>query len=299
MSKKSQKQGVSATLAREENGNIQINLTISYPEIQKAKKLALEEVSKDTEVPGFRKGNAPISQVEKNVSESKLIEKALGKILPKAFSDALRKFKINPIIYPKFELVKAKENENWQVRAVTCELPKIDLGNYKKIISGEAKTKAIWTPEKGDPKNKDAEKEKTREEKEQEAIQALLKNIKVKLPKILIDQEVDNRLSGLLQRIEKLGLKLESYLSSIGKDPDILRKEYEQQAQNSIALDLILQNIAKEEKIEVSEKEIEGLIKASSADPKLAEKLNTPEQKRFIKSIISKRKALESLTALL
>jgi hypothetical protein len=33
----------------------------------------------------------------------------------------------------------------------------------------------------------------------------------------LIDEEVNSRLSKLLERIEKLGLTLESYLSSIGK----------------------------------------------------------------------------------
>ncbi|MFH1971270.1 MAG: trigger factor [Patescibacteria group bacterium] len=286
-------------IAREDNGNIQITLNIPYKNILEAKKSALEEIAKTTDVPGFRKGNAPVDQVEKNVSESKVLEKALGKILPKAFSDIAEKENIKPIVYPKFELITAKENEDWQVRATTCELPEVNLKDYKKIISDEAKSKTIWTPEKGDPKGESQEKEKTPEEKEQEVIKILLDNIKVKIPKILIDQEVDNRLAQLLDRIEKLGLNLESYLASVGKNPEILRKEYEVQASNTIVLDLILQKISVEEKIEVEEKEIEGLIKATSADPKLAESLNTPEQKRYIRSIILKRKALESLVLLL
>lgn len=295
---KSNKAG-SPTIAREDNGNIQITLSIPYKDVLEAKKNALEEIAKNTEIPGFRKGNAPISQVEKNVSESKVLEKALGKILPKAFSDIIEKENIKPIVYPKFELINAKENEDWQVRATTCELPEVDLKDYKKVIADEAKTKSIWTPEKGDPKKGEEAKEKTPEEKEQEVIKILLDNIKVKIPKILIDQEVDNRLSQLLDRIEKLGLNLESYLASVGKNPEILRKEYEVQSQNTIILDLILQKIAVNEKIMVDEKEIDGLIKATSADPKLAESLNTPEQKRFIRSIILKRKALESLVLLL
>jgi len=286
-------------VAREDNGNIQITLNIPYKEVLEAKKSALEEISKTTEVPGFRKGNAPISQVEKHVSENQILEKALGKILPKAFSDIAEKENIKPIVYPKFELISAKENEDWQVRATTCELPEVDLKDYKKLIRDEAKSKAIWTPEKGDPEKTQEEKEKTPEEKEQEVIKILLDKIKINIPKILIDQEVDNRLAQLLDRIEKLGLNLENYLASVGKNPEILRKEYEVQASNTIALDLILQKVSVEEKIEVDEKEIEGLIKATSADPKLAESLNTPEQKRFIKSIILKRKALESLVSLL
>jgi len=298
MSEDTKAKAVKPVIAREDNGNIQITITIAYNDVQKAKRDALEELAKDVEVPGFRKGNAPISQVEKHVSESKVLEKALGKILPKAFSDIVEKENIKSIVYPKFELVSAKENELWQVRATTCELPEVNLKDYKKLISDEAKSKSIWTPEKGDPKKKE-EKEKTPEEKEQEVIKILLDKIKIKVPKILIDQEVDNRLSQLLDRIEKLGLNLESYLASVNKNPEILRKEYEVQAENTIALDLILQKISIEEKINVDEKEIDALIKATSADPKLAESLNTPEQKRFIRSIILKRKALESLVSLM
>ncbi len=299
MSENKSDQTKKTIVAREDNGNIQITLTIPYKDVLEAKTNALEEIAKNTEVPGFRKGNAPVSQVEKHVSENKVLEKALGKILPKAFSDVIEKEKIKPIIYPKFELISAKENENWQVRAITCELPEADLKDYKKIISDESKSKSIWTPEKGDPKRDEDKKENTPEEKEQEVIKILLDKIKIKIPKILIDQEVDNRLAQLLDRIEKLGLNLESYLASVGKNPEILRKEYEIQAQNTIALDLILQKISVEEKIDVQDKEIDELIKATSADPKLAESLNTPEQKRFIRSIILKRKALESLVSLL
>ena len=286
-------------IAREDNGNIQITLNIPYKEIVQAKKIALEEIAKTTEVPGFRKGNAPIAQVEKHVSADKILQKALGKVLPKAFSNIVEKENIKPVVYPKFELINAKENEDWQVRAITCELPEVNLKDYKKIISGEAKSKAIWTPDKGDPKKNKEEKIKTPEEKEQEVIKILLDKIKVKIPKILIDQEVDNRLAQLLDRIEKLGLNLESYLASVGKNPETLRTEYGLQASNTITIDLILQKISVEEKIAVDEKEIESLIKASSADPKLAQSLNTPEQKRFIRSIILKRKALESLVSLL
>lgn len=299
MAEKTKNTSKAAAVAREENGNIQITLTIPFGEVSKAKDEAILEIAKTIEIPGFRKGFAPVAQVEKHVSEPKILEKALGKILPKAFSDVIEKENIKPIVYPKFELINAKENEDWQVRATTCELPEVDLKDYKKIISDEGKAKSIWTPDKGDPKKVEEKKEKTPEEKEQEVIKILLDKIKVKIPKILIDQEVDNRLSQLLDRIEKLGLNLESYLASVGKNPEILRKEYEVQAQNTIVLDLILQKIAVEEKINIDEKEIDDLIKATSADPKLAESLNNPEQKRFIRSIILKRKALESLVLLL
>jgi|WetSurSiteA1Bulk_404760.scaffolds.fasta_scaffold27200_3 trigger factor len=298
MTDKSVNLNINSTLAKSEDGSIQITFDIPYSFIVKAKEEALVELAKTTEVPGFRKGNAPVSEVKKRVEEADLIEKALTGILPKYFGDAIEKFKIKPVVYPKFELIKALENENWQIIAKTCEIPTFELPDYKKIIAGKFKEKQIWTPEKGSPNQKEEKKEESPEEKEQTVVSLLLANTKFEIPKILVEEEVNSRLSSLLERTEKLGLTLEGYLASINKKPEDLRKEYEEKAINNIKVDLILEKIATDEKITAEEKEIDALIQASSADPKVAEKLNTPEQRRFIASILRKRKTLENLTKL-
>lgn len=289
---------ITSTLAKADDGNIQITFTIPYTDISKAKEEALVEMSKEVEVPGFRKGMAPVSEAAKKIPESEIIEKGLGKILPKAFANAVEEYKIKPVIYPKFELIKAKENESWEIRAITCELPEIKLSDYKKEILAASKVSAIWTPDK-DKDTKDEKKELTHEDKEQLVIKTLLDSVKVNIPKILVDEEVNNRLSGLLDRIEKLGLNLESYLSSVGKNPESLRGEYEVQAKNTITLDLILEKIAVEEKTEVKESQIDEVIKAYAADPKLSERMNSPEQRRMVASILRKRSVLEQLEALM
>jgi trigger factor len=170
------------------------------------------------------------------------------------------------------------------------------LGDYKKDVVGEAKAKTIWVPGKD---VKDKPKEATNEEKEQEIIKLLLGKVKIEIPKILIDEEVNARLSSLLDRIERLGLNLDSYLASVGKNPEILRKEYEIQSQNTISLELILNKIAEEEKIEITEAQIDEVIKTTSGDPKLAEKLDTPEQRRMIKAVLGRKAALDLLVKLL
>ena len=276
-------QKITSTVAKEDSGNIQITFTIPYSQITAAQEKVIEEYSKEVEVPGFRKGNAPIEKVKEKIPAATLTEKALARILPEALSSAINENKIRPAIYPKFELISAKENEKWQVRAVTCELPVIILPDYVKLI----KEGIIKTP-----------KELSKEEKEQKIIKVLLDSVKINIPKLLITEEVDARLSSLLQRIEKLGLSLEGYLGSLGKTPEKLREEYELQAKNTISIELILNEVIKDQKIDVSEKEVDEAIKAASADPKLAESLDTPEQRRFIKSVLARRSALDYLTSL-
>lgn len=297
--KKKSTKALSGSFAKSDDGTIQLTFTIPFKQIKSVREETAAEIGKDIQVPGFRKGKAPLDKVISQIPQDILIEKTLGKILPKLLGEAITKHKIKPAVYPKFELVKAVEGEDWQVRAVTCELPEINLGDYKKTIAGALRAKAIWTPDSTKTAGDKTDKKISKEEKEQEIIKILLETIKITIPKLLINEEVNHKLSNLLARLEKLGLTLETYLPSIGKTAETLRAEYEKQAKEALSLDLILNKIAEKEKIEVSEKQIQEMIKVSAADPKLAEKLDTPEQRRIIESILRRRAALDSLSALL
>lgn len=289
-----------SVIARSDDGTIQITFTIPYEVIKKARMGTAEELGREIEVPGFRKGKAPIDKVINHIPQNTLLEKTLSKILPKHFSDAISEHKIKPAIYPKFELVKAQEGEDWQIRGVTCEIPEVNLGDYKKAIAGSSRAKKIWTPGNAKAqKDEKGEKEISKQEKEQEVMKILLDNIKVKVPKILVDEEVNSRLSRLLGRIEKLGLTLEGYLASINKTPQSIRGEYEEQARQGLTLDLTLTKIAEQEGIKIDKAQVDSAIKAASADPSLTEKLDTPEQRRVIESILKRRAVLDSLAKLL
>jgi len=292
---------ISSTVARSGNGTIQITFTIPWEVINKSRKEAIIELGKDIEIPGFRKGRAPENKVQEQIPQNSLLEKTLGNILPKAFTDTVVKEKIKPGIFPKFEILKKDEGSDWQVRAQTAELPEINLGDYRKIISESGKVKNIWIPRQArdKPSENKKSKELTREEKEQLVIKLLLENIKLEIPNILIEEEVNVRLSRLLARIEKLGLTLDGYLSSINKNIDTLRSEYNEQVKQSIALELILSKIAEEEKLVIGSSQIEAAINATSSDPKLKGTLSSPEQRRIIESILKRSAALENLVKLM
>jgi FKBP-type peptidyl-prolyl cis-trans isomerase (trigger factor) len=285
---------VQSVVAKSDDGNIQITYTIPYKKIKKAQSQALEELAKSTEVHGFRKGKAPKDVVKRHVDKNTLLEKSLSKILPNLVGETIEKENLKIAIYPKFQLLKAKEGEDWEVRAQTAEIPEFKLSGYKKQLEGHMRAKNLWVPGKDGDKEK---KQLDRAEKEQEVIKALLEAIDIKIPKMLIEEEANSRLSKLLERIEKLGLNLDSYLASIGKKPADIRSEYEKQAKDTLALDLILAKIAEEEKIEVKKEDIDAAIKAASADKSLSESLVTEEKRRLLESILRKRAALNSLVS--
>ncbi|HJY99014.1 MAG TPA: trigger factor [Patescibacteria group bacterium] len=282
-----------SVLAKEADGNIQITFTIPYELIKKAQEDTVAEMAKDIEIPGFRKGNAPLAKVRERISEGTLVEHSLSHILPKALAEAINENKLKIAIYPKFELISAKENEAWQVRGITCELPDISLGDYKAAVTGSMAASKIIVPGK-------EIKQPSKEEKEQAVISALLTNVKVTIPKILVDEEVSSRLSNLLGRLEKLGLALESYLTSISKSVDQLRAEYEIQSRGAIALDLILSKIADQEGLKASETEVASALNMSTSttNKKVENSEDLESRKRLIESILKRRQALDYLISL-
>lgn len=264
---------ITSTLNRTEAGNIEILYTVPGSLILKEKEHVLEEFATTMTISGFRKGKAPLNRVEEAVGEEELAEHILSHLLPRAFSDSVQEHKFNPAMYPKFEANKITSSKNvgadtvWEIKAITCELPKVTLPkDYKKKLKHDEKDQNVL-------------------------IKSLLETVKVEVPKLLIDEEVNGRLSQVLQRIEKLGLTLEGYLKSVGKTPEGLREEYQQQAKEAIALELILNAVANDEKVEVEDKEVIELIKTTGEDEA---KINE-EQRNMLKRVILRRKALEKL----
>lgn len=276
---------ITHTIAKSDDGSIQITFVIPRLEINSSKSQVLAELGKETEIPGFRKGMAPASKVEAVISREKIIQQTLVKILPSALAKAIKQENLKLALYPKFELIKAADNSDWEIRATTCLFPEVDLGDYKKIVAGAMRSASIVVPGR----------EPSREGKEQAALKALLESVKVTIPKMLIEEEVQNRLSGLLAKLEKLGVALENYLTSQGKTIESLRADYEKSSREAIILELALSKIGEEQNIKISEEEIKKALETASS---VSKQEVSPQQKILIEEILKRRKAVDYLTSL-
>lgn len=115
-------------------------------------------------------------------------------------------------------------------------------------------------------KNIHAEKENAaRMKREDKFLEQALKQVEVELPDMLIGEEVEYMTSELKSDLEKKGMDLKKYLEKLKKDEKDLQKEMHTEAEKRLKLRFALQFLFKEEKIEVSdpnlEKEIEKLIR--------------------------------------
>lgn len=287
------KNNTRTVLARLEDGTLQITFVLPYETVQKVRESQLKRLVEGMQLPGFRKGKAPKDLAMNHVDKQRLYELTLQHLLPEYYTKAMVEHNLKPVLQPRFELVSVEEEKDWTIRAITCELPEINLGDYKKKIAAAAKPE-IWTPAKGDPK---ANNKPSREEKEQQIIKALLETTNVNLPKLLLDEEVNHKLAQLLDQVQKLGLTVEQYLASTGKSLEQIRLEYARQSEESIKLVLILNRVAQEEGLQVTDSEIEAVISATAQaqGPQTQAAMSTPEQRALIRAVLFRRKALDSL----
>ena len=111
-------------------------------------------------------------------------------------------------------------------------------------------------------KVKEQKEAQAKAQKEQEAIDKFIEKVEVTIPEEMIDAEVDKMVEEMNANLSYQGLNIDQYLQYIGMSLDDYKKEMRDQAQKRIKLNLGLEFVSKEEKIEVTDKEIDEKIKA-------------------------------------
>lgn len=284
-----------ASLDRQSNGTISLTMTISWATVAKAKESVVLELVKTIELPGFRKGHVPRDTAEKKLDAAKVYEEVIGKLLPQIYSDAVTEHKLHPVVLPKIEIIEAKEENDWIVRATTAEKPAVELGDYKKSIKEAKATKhsKIWTP--ADPvKAPDPQEEaKAKQMTLGELLNALYSVVTCHIPDILIDHEVNRSLSDLIDQAKKLGLTIDQYLSSTGKTAESIRKEFGDNARKTLTLEFALEAIGDRESIFVSDDDIDQAIKSAKSEE---EKATLTKERYYLASILRRQKTLDFLS---
>ena len=100
---------------------------------------------------------------------------------------------------------------------------------------------------------------------EQEAIDKFIEKVEVNIPEEMIDSEVDKMVEEMNANLSYQGLNIDQYLQYMGTTLDEYKKQMRDQAQRRIKLDLGLEYVAKEEKVEVEDKDIDEKIKELAA----------------------------------
>ncbi len=269
---------------RTPDGTIEFRLTIPWDKAKVVWDLVVEEMAKNANLPGFRKGKAPKNLVEKSLDKAKIRDEVVRHLLPAVYAQAVKDNNVKPIIDPRIHVDEALvEGKDWEFHAITCEAPVIDLANYKEEVKKVTAKSKIVVPGK--------EEQQPRFD---EIVKVLLDTVEITIPQVLVEREVDRLLTQTLEEIKKLGMNLDQYLASTKKTAEDLRAESAVKANTDLKLEFILQKISETEKITADEADIEKTIE--NAEPQEKEGLRA--NKYLLASIIRQQKTLDFLKGL-
>ncbi len=100
---------------------------------------------------------------------------------------------------------------------------------------------------------------------EDEAISKIIEKSTMEIPDAMIDSQVQNMIQEFAQRMSQQGLSLDQYMQFSGMSLDKLKEQVRPEAVTRIQSSLVLEQISKDENIEISEEEIDAELEKMAA----------------------------------
>ena len=115
--------------------DVKVELTISLgaEELKAAEQVTLTKLAKEVKIEGFRKGKAPLEMVAAQVDPILLNQETLENALSKSVAEAFLKEKVQAINRPEVDVKKFIPGTELEFTATTEIMPKVELGDYKKL----------------------------------------------------------------------------------------------------------------------------------------------------------------------
>lgn len=140
------------------------------------------------------------------------------------------------------------------------ELPELN-DDLVKDLSETADTVAQYREELRVQLQEEADKN-TEEQLQNAIITEAAKDVEVEIPMTMTEPRVNQMFEDLQKRLDEQELDIQDYLSYMKTDIFSIRKEFRKQAEEDAKIELMLQAIAKKEKITFTQEEVDAEIKA-------------------------------------
>lgn len=125
---------MSVKVEKTENKNeLKLEFTIEAKVFDEAIKKVFNKNAKYFNIPGFRKGKAPMAMVEKFYGTEIFYEDAFNEVVPSAYDEAIKAEKLEVVSKPDIDVTQIGKGKDLIFTAVVQTKPEVKLGKYKGI----------------------------------------------------------------------------------------------------------------------------------------------------------------------
>lgn len=112
---------------------VELKVVLDADDLHKARTQAVARLAANVKVQGFRKGKAPASLVEKQISPNDIASETIDLAVRTTMGVAFDQQKIAPIAIEKVDVTKYVPDETAEYQAIAEVLPEVKLGDFKKL----------------------------------------------------------------------------------------------------------------------------------------------------------------------
>ena len=121
-------------LEKTENANeVKLELTVEAQKFSDAIQKVYFQSAKYFNIPGFRKGKAPMNIVEKYYGKEIFYEDAFNEVAPEVLEEAVKENNIEIVSRPDIDVTQIEKGKDLIFTAVFQTKPEVELGKYKGI----------------------------------------------------------------------------------------------------------------------------------------------------------------------
>lgn len=180
----------------------------------------------------------------------------------------------------------------------TKELPELDDEFAQDVSEFDTLAEYRESVQKKIAEQKEADAKRTKEE---EAIKKIVDKSNMEIPDAMLATQIETMIEEFAQRISGQGLSFEQYLQFSGMTMEKLKEQVKPDALSRIQSGLVLEQIAKEENIEVTEEELDAEIEKMAASyqvtPDQIKTFMNDSERDSMKKDVAVQKAVELVMA--
>ncbi len=133
---------MSVKLEKTENKNeVKLNFTVESKTFEDAMKKIYMKNARYFNIPGFRKGKAPMNIVEKFYGSQIFYEDAFNEVFPEVYEQAIKENNIDVVTKPNVDITVMEKGKDLEFTAVVGVKPEVKLGKYKGVEIEKIETK--------------------------------------------------------------------------------------------------------------------------------------------------------------
>ncbi|WP_461204727.1 trigger factor [Clostridium sp. DL1XJH146] len=124
---------MNTNLEKVENNIVKLEITVEKADFDEAMKKSYKKNVKRFNIPGFRKGKAPMQIIKRHYGEGVFYEDAVNFCIDDTYPNAVKDNNLEPVDSPKIDIVQLEEGKDLIYSAEIVVKPEVTLNEYKGV----------------------------------------------------------------------------------------------------------------------------------------------------------------------